>query len=184
MSNPAQAPGTPAGTGSPRRGPPEIVTEFDQDEDYSLMPRLAESPRQHRPEFQDWDVENTAAVPPAPVVVPPPTRPARVAAAPDRTTNRAAKLSPQEDDMKDWASIKDTYEWVGIKPRDEALITSLLALLRYEPDDPLIELAAMEPDDFDTDLKDWMIADGQPARAGDKNQSTASITCCPCLWWC
>ena len=72
--------------------------------------------------------------------------------------------------MKDWASIKDTYDWVGIKPRDAALIASLLDLLRYEPDDPLIELAAMEPDDFATDLNNWII-DGQPARAGDKTKA-------------
>ena len=72
--------------------------------------------------------------------------------------------------MKDWISIKDAYDWVGFKPRDEALITSLLDLLRYEPDDPLIELSSMKPDDFDLDINNWMI-NGQPARAGDKTKA-------------
>ena len=175
----AAAAGTPAGRISPRPGPPEIATvpELDADEDYTGMGPLAESPRL-RPEgdpFENWDREDTAAVlasavPHAPIIVPPPVRPARVATAPDRTASRAAKLSPQEDDMKDWASVKDTYDWVGIKPRDAALIASLLDLLRYEPDDPLIELASMEPADFDNDIKDWIINE-LPARAGDKTKA-------------
>ena len=108
-----QAAGTPPGRVSPRTRPSlEIVTEFDQEEDYSGMQPLAASPLEpRRPEFTyaETPAETTAApVEPSPA-------PAAVV---DRTTIRAARSSPQEEDMKDWSCIKDTFTWVGFKQRD------------------------------------------------------------------
>ena len=83
-----------------------------------------------------------------------------------RIASRAAKSSPQEEDMKDWSNIKDAFAWVGFKQRDADVVASLLALIQYESDDPLVELATMDTDDFVDDLKNWTV-DGRPAASGD-----------------
>ena len=84
---------------------------------------------------------------------------------------RALKASPTEEDMKEWAVIKDTYPWAGFKEADFLTInTSLMEKLALDHDDVIEDLASVDPDDFKSDLSHWEI-DGMPAASGWKGKA-------------
>ena len=74
-----------------------------------------------------------------------------------RVPPRAKKVSPTEEDLKDCNNVLDLFAWAGFKGADDNIAVSLLAKLNQQPEDPIDEFAAIDPDDFLNDLQTWKI---------------------------
>ena len=59
---------------------------------------------------------------------------------------------------------------MGFKDRDAPAIEALLDLIRYEADDPLVELATIKDNDYQADIDNWQY-NGRAAASGDKNKA-------------
>ena len=85
---------------------------------------------------------------------------------------RLKSASPTLEEMVNWTCIKDVSAWAGFKDRDAINLASLLAKLEVDPEDPIDDLAQVDPGDFNNDLSNWLI-DGTPASSGAKGKARA-----------
>ena len=153
----------------PRTQPPWLQDDLDLTEDGDLLTLSTAVTSQSPPTGAVWesaqpDSNPAAASDAAPQSVPPIT-----------VSARAAKASPTETDMKDWANIQDAYEWAGFKERDghHEIASSLMDKIKMEPSDTLEEFATIDPADFVNDLQAWSI-NGSPASSGKRAKHAAS----------
>ena len=141
--------------------PNDTLADVGDDWDFPSHPHPKSAPRSHGPpasavlEAPDTDTLQSSGVP---------------APATPRVVPRSTKASPTAQEYQTWSTIQDASEWAGFKERDMEIFLSLLAKLKWQPDDSLEEFATTDPGDYLSDLQTWSV-DDTLASSGEKTKA-------------